>query len=77
MEPRDLMTTFMFAGMIIGAVVGLLVAHPAMNLAPYTGFHNEKSGDLFPILFVTVGLRRRIRFPQPGFLGYFLQGNHQ
>lgn len=54
MEPRDLMTTFMFAGMIIGAVVGLLVAHPAMNLAPYTGFHNEKSGDLFPILFVTV-----------------------
>ena len=54
MEPRDLMTTFMFAGMIIGAVVGLLVAHPAMNLALYTGFHNEKSGDLFPILFVTV-----------------------
>ena len=54
MEPRDLMTTFMFAGMIIGAVVALLVAHPAMNLAPYTGFHNEKSGDLFPILFVTV-----------------------
>lgn len=54
MEPRDLMTTFMFAGMIIGAVVGLLVAHPAMNLAPYTGFHNEKSGNLFPILFVTV-----------------------
>ena len=54
MEPRDLMTTFMFAGMIIGAVVGLLVAHPAMNLAPYTGFHNKKSGDLFPILFVTV-----------------------
>ena len=54
MEPRDLMTTFMFAGMIIGAVVGLLVAHPAMNLAPYTGFHNEKSGDLFPILFVTI-----------------------
>ena len=54
MEPRDLMTTFMFAGMIIGAVVGLLVAHPAMNLAPYTGFHNEKSGDLFPMLFETV-----------------------
>ena len=54
LEPRDLMATFMFAGMIIGAVVGLLVAHPAMNLAPYTGFHNEKSGDLFPILFVTV-----------------------
>ena len=32
MQPRDYMTTFMFAGMIIGAVVGLLVAHPTMNL---------------------------------------------
>ena len=54
MQPRDFMTTFMFAGMIIGAVVGLVVAHPTMNLPAYTGFHNEKSGDLFPILFVTV-----------------------
>ena len=39
---------------IAGAVVGLVVAHPTMNLPAYTGFHNEKSGDLFPILFVTV-----------------------
>lgn len=54
MQPRDYMTTFMFAGMIIGAVVGLLVAHPAMNLPAFTGFHNEKLGDMFPILFVTV-----------------------
>ena len=54
MQPRDYMTTFMFAGMIIGAVVGLVVAHPTMNLPMYTGFHNEKSGDLFQILFVTV-----------------------
>ena len=53
-QPRDIMTTFMFAGMIAGAVLGLLVAHPAMNLPVYTGFHNEKLGDLFPILFVTV-----------------------
>mgnify|MGYP002090817381 CR=1 FL=1 len=30
------------------------MAHPTMNLPMYTGFHNEKSGDLFPILFVTV-----------------------
>ena len=54
MQPRDFMTTFMFAGMIVGAVVGLVVAHPAMNLPAFTGFHNEQSGDLFPILFVTV-----------------------
>ncbi len=54
MQPRDFMTTFMFAGMIIGAVVGLLVAHPTMNLPAYTGFKNAKMGDMFPILFVTV-----------------------
>ena len=53
-QPRDYMTTFMFAGMIIGAVVGIVVAHPNMNLPVYTGFHNDKMGDLFPILFVTV-----------------------
>ena len=54
MQPRDFMTTFMFAGMIIGAVVGLVVAHPTMNLPAYTGFKNAKMGDMFPILFVTV-----------------------
>lgn len=53
-QPRDYMTTFMFAGMILGAVAGLLVAHPNMNLPVYTGFQNEKLGNLFPILFVTV-----------------------
>ena len=54
MQPRDYMTTFMFAGMIIGAVVWLAVAHPSMNLPVYTGFRNEQMGDMFPILFVTV-----------------------
>ena len=53
-QPRDYMTTFMFIGMIAGAVLGLLVAHPSMNLPVYTGFTNEKLGNLFPILFVTV-----------------------
>ena len=54
MQPRDFMTTFMFAGMIIGATLGLVVAHPNMNLPVYTGFHNDNLGNLFPILFVTV-----------------------
>ena len=48
------MTTFMFVAMIAGAVVGLLVAHPTMNLPVFTGFTNEKLGTMFPILFVTV-----------------------
>lgn len=53
-QPRDYMTTFMFICMIAGAVVGLLVAHPTMNLPVFTGFNNEKLGTMFPILFVTV-----------------------
>lgn len=53
-QPRDYMTTFMFVCMIAGAVLGLLIAHPTMNLPVFTGFNNEKLGSLFPILFVTV-----------------------
>ena len=53
-QPRDLMTTYMFIGMIAGAALGLLVAHPTMNLPVFTGFSNEKLGTMFPILFVTV-----------------------
>lgn len=53
-QPRDSMTTFMLVGMIAAAVVGLAVARPSMNLPVFTGFHNAKLGNLFPILFVTV-----------------------
>ena len=53
-QPRDYMTTFMFIAMIACAAVGLLVAHPAMNLPVFTGFNNAKLGTMFPILFVTV-----------------------
>ena len=52
-QPRDYMTTFMFIGMIAGAAIGLLVAHPTMNLPAFTSF-NTSLGTMFPILFVTV-----------------------
>ena len=52
-QPRDYMTTFMFIGMIAGAAVGLLAAHPTMNLPAFTGF-TTSLGTMFPILFVTV-----------------------
>ena len=53
-QPRDHMTTFMFVAMIVGAVLGLIVNHPVMNLPVFTGFTNAKLGTMFPILFVTV-----------------------
>ena len=52
-QPRDYMTTFMFIGMIAGAVLGLFAAHPTMNLPAFTSF-NTSLGSMFPILFVTV-----------------------
>ena len=52
-QPRDYMTTFMFAGMIIGAVLGVFVAHPAMNLPAFSGF-NVGGKSLFPTLFITI-----------------------
>lgn len=53
MQPRDYMTTFMLLGMIIGAVVGVLVAHPTMQLNAFNGF-NVDGTYLFPTLFVTI-----------------------
>ena len=53
MQPRDYMTTFMLLGMIIGAVVGVLVAHPTMQLNAFNGF-NVNGSYMFPTLFVTI-----------------------
>ena len=53
MQPRDYMTTFMLLGMIAGAVLGVLVAHPSMQLNAFNGF-NVGGNYLFPTLFVTI-----------------------
>lgn len=53
MQPRDYMTTFMLLGMILGAVIGVLFAHPTMKLNAYNGFNIGGQG-LFPTLFVTI-----------------------
>lgn len=58
MQPRDYMTTFMLLGMIIGAVVGVLAAHPSMQLNAFNGFSVVDAAGaksyLFPTLFVTI-----------------------
>lgn len=58
MQPRDYLTTFMLLGMIVGAVFGLLVAHPEMKLNAFNGFvlvkANGSTSYLFPTLFVTI-----------------------
>lgn len=57
MQPRDYMTTFMLLGMIIGAVLGVVVTHPSMNLNAFNGFTLGSGASkqmLFPTLFVTI-----------------------
>ncbi|MEE3393348.1 MAG: carbon starvation CstA family protein [Lachnospiraceae bacterium] len=58
MQPRDYMTTFMFIGMLLGGVVGVLVGHPDMKLNAFNGFvltaADGSKSYLFPMLFVTI-----------------------
>lgn len=53
MQPRDYLSTFLLIAMIVGAVLGVIVANPSMNLNAFNGF--EVNGNLlFPTLFVTI-----------------------
>ena len=63
------MTTFMLLGMIIGAVVGVLVAHPTMQLNAFNGFNVD--GQLsVPDPICNDRLRCGFRIPQSGIFRY-------
>lgn len=53
LQPRDYLNSFLLYAMILGAVIGLIVYRPVVELAPFTGF-NIGGQFLFPMLFVTV-----------------------
>lgn len=53
MQPRDYLSSFLLIGMIVGAVLGIVVANPLMNLPAFTGF-NVGGKNLFPALFITI-----------------------
>ena len=53
MQPRDYLSVFLLLGMVAGAVVGVLIANPTINMPAFVGF--EVNGkQLFPILFITI-----------------------
>ena len=54
MQPRDYLSSFLLIFMIIGAVVGLVVAHPNIDAPAFAGFTNAKGQSLFPVLFITI-----------------------
>ncbi len=61
LQPRDYLSSFLLYGMMIVAVVGILGAHPALEIPAFTGFVDQATagagtslGSLFPALFVTI-----------------------
>ena len=60
LQPRDYLSSFLLYGMIILAIVGIIGAHPTVNMPAFTGFYDNLKpsgtslGYLFPALFVTI-----------------------
>lgn len=61
LQPRDYLSSFLLYGMMIVAVVGIIGAHPSLDIPAFTGFVDSAQfgsgsslGSLFPALFVTI-----------------------
>ena len=61
LQPRDYLSSFLLYGMMIVAVVGIVGAHPTIDIPAFTGFVDPATngsgvslGTLFPALFITI-----------------------
>ena len=52
--PRDYLTTFLFIGMIVAAVIGVFVSNPTITTPAFEGFKSASGSYIFPTLFVTI-----------------------
>ena len=52
--PRDYLTTFLFFGMIVAAVIGVFVSNPTITTPAFVGFKSASGSYIFPTLFVTI-----------------------
>jgi carbon starvation protein len=53
LQPRDYLCSFLLYAMMAGAIIGIFVKRPAVNMAGFTSF-TVNGQWLFPVLFVTV-----------------------
>ena len=53
LQPRDYLNSFLLYLVLIGGVIGILLANPIISFPEFGQFHTDL-GYLFPILFVTV-----------------------
>lgn len=60
LQPRDYLSSFLLYFMMVVAVVGIIGAHPTLDIPAFTGFVDTVAptgsslGTLFPALFVTI-----------------------
>ena len=61
LQPRDYLSSFLLYGMMIVAVVGIVGAHPTIDIPAFTGFVDQATngsgvslGTMFPALFITI-----------------------
>lgn len=54
LQPRDYLNSYLLIFMIVAAVAGVLLTNPSINLPAFTGFSVEGTGNMFPVLFVTI-----------------------
>ena len=52
--PRDYLTTFLFIGLIVAAVIGVFVSNPTITTPAFVGFKSASGSYIFPTLFVTI-----------------------
>ncbi|MGL5752330.1 MAG: carbon starvation CstA family protein [Paraclostridium sp.] len=53
LQPRDYLNSYLLYAMIIGALLGIVILRPEIQMDGFTGF-NVNGQYLFPVLFVTV-----------------------
>ena len=53
LQPRDYLNSFLLYAVMAGAVIGIFLSNPTIQMAPYNGFIVNKQ-YIFPMLFVTV-----------------------
>ena len=60
LQPRDYLSSFLLYGMMVLAVVGIIGAHPVVDMPAFLGFKDTLAptgtslGYMFPALFVTI-----------------------
>ena len=54
LQPRDYLNSYLLVFMILASVVGVLLTNPSINLPAFTSFYVEGTGNMFPVLFVTI-----------------------